>query len=97
MRVDVREQIHTLIEARSVDLKDAAHIRPIVGMVIELDTIDLDRAIVPRRIRARRPRAAEARGEGHPLTAPSTPISTSMPDWVRRTRHSSSIATSCHR
>jgi hypothetical protein len=50
---DVREEIFTLVEAVPVDLEDAADMGLIVGMVVERLVVDLDGAVVPRRIGAR--------------------------------------------
>jgi hypothetical protein len=50
---DVREEILTLVEAVPVDLEDAADMRLVVGVVVELLAVDLDGAVVARRIGAR--------------------------------------------
>src|SRR4029453_6897427 len=42
-----------LVVAVEVDLEHAADMRLVVGVVVELDVVDLDGAVVPRRVRAR--------------------------------------------
>jgi hypothetical protein len=49
---DVREEI-SLVEAVPVDLEDATDMRLVVGVIVEFHPIDLDGAVVARRIGAR--------------------------------------------
>ena len=63
---DLGEQV-ALVEAVEVDLEGAAHVRFVVGMVVERHVVDLDGAVVPRRVRCRRRTgAAEDRGQNDP-------------------------------
>ena len=42
-----------LVEAVEIDLERASDVRLVVGVVVEQLPVDLDRAVVPRRIRPR--------------------------------------------
>jgi hypothetical protein len=43
----------TLVVAVEVDLEDAAHMGLVVRVIVERHAVDLDRAVVPRRVRCR--------------------------------------------
>jgi hypothetical protein len=49
---DVREEI-PLVEPVPVDLEGATHMGLVVGVAVELDAVDLDGAVVARRVGAR--------------------------------------------
>ena len=61
----VGEQVQAFIEAVEVDLELAAHVRLVVGMIVELHPVDLDRAVVARRVclGPRRAGGADDRGK----------------------------------
>jgi hypothetical protein len=69
-----------LVVAVEVDLEDAADVGLVVGQVVEGGVVDLDRAVVPRRVRRRRRQLRDGHTSQHHCRQDDQPERLATPD-----------------